>query len=103
LPGNPAGGLTAFYLGLLIGLMPDSPRETESPRLTQSTRRERAEREARLATALRDNLHRRKQQARDRAGADTADSDGRDVDGREAQDDKAEPSSRQNGTTDPSG
>jgi hypothetical protein len=37
---------------------------TDSPNLTRAKRIERAAREARLARALRDNLHRRKQQAR---------------------------------------
>jgi hypothetical protein len=39
----------------------------DSPRLTQAKRREHTAREVRLAEALRDNLRRRKQQARDRA------------------------------------
>jgi hypothetical protein len=36
----------------------------DSPRLTPSKRQEQAERDKRLARALRQNLHRRKQQAR---------------------------------------
>jgi hypothetical protein len=39
----------------------------DSPRLTQEKSAERAAREARLAEALRDNLRRRKEQARARA------------------------------------
>jgi hypothetical protein len=39
----------------------------DSPRLTRAKREEHAERDKRLARALRDNLHRRKQQARGRA------------------------------------
>ena len=37
---------------------------TDSPNLTRTRRSEHAAREERLARALRDNLHRRKQQAR---------------------------------------
>jgi hypothetical protein len=39
---------------------------TDSPDLTPAKRREHEERERRLARALRENLHRRKQQARAR-------------------------------------
>jgi hypothetical protein len=46
----------------------------DSPRLTPGKGAERAAREARLAEALRDNLRRRKEQARARA-ADRAPSD----------------------------
>jgi len=61
--------------------------------VTQAKRGEQAAREARLAEALRENLRRRKQQARNRAaGGET----GR----REAQDTETEPSDRQPGTTD---
>jgi len=59
----------------------------DSPRLTQAKSAERAAREARLAAALRDNLHRRKQQARDRASD------------RDARDTESEPSDREPGTT----
>jgi hypothetical protein len=45
------------------------PSMTDSPRLTRAKRLEHAAREARLAQALRDNLQRRKQQARARAPA----------------------------------
>ena len=49
----------------------------DSPRLTPAKSAERAAREARLAEALRDNLRRRKQQARDRAAdQDTPDAAG---------------------------
>lgn len=37
---------------------------TDSPRLTPGKREEQAERDKRLARALRENLHRRKRQAR---------------------------------------
>ena len=37
---------------------------TDSPRLTPAKRQEHAERDKRLARALRQNLHRRKQQSR---------------------------------------
>jgi hypothetical protein len=40
---------------------------TDSPNLTRAKRSEHAAREERLARALRDNLHRRKQQARAKA------------------------------------
>jgi hypothetical protein len=39
----------------------------DSPRLTRANREEHAERDKRRARALRDNLHRRKQQARGKA------------------------------------
>ena len=39
----------------------------DSPRLTRAKRDEHAERDKRLARALRENLHRRKQQARSKA------------------------------------
>jgi len=39
----------------------------DSPRLTRAKRDEHAERDKRLAHALRENLHRRKQQARSKA------------------------------------
>jgi len=39
----------------------------DSPRLTRARRDEHAERDKRLARALRENLHRRKQQARTKA------------------------------------
>jgi hypothetical protein len=39
----------------------------DSPRLTRGKRDEHAERDKRLARALRENLHRRKQQARTKA------------------------------------
>jgi hypothetical protein len=76
--------------------MPDSPRSTDSPRLTQAKSAERGAREARLAEALRDNLRRRKQQARDRAA-------GHDMAGHETQDTKAKPSGRWKGNTGPTG
>jgi hypothetical protein len=41
----------------------------DSPRLTRAKREEHAERDKRLARALRDNLHRRKQQAAARRNA----------------------------------
>jgi len=43
------------------------PSMTDSPHLTRAKRLEHAAREARLGQALRDNLQRRKQQARARA------------------------------------
>jgi hypothetical protein len=39
----------------------------DSPRLTRAKRDEQAQRDKRLARALRENLHRRKQQARSKA------------------------------------
>ena len=42
---------------------------TDSPRLTPARRTKQAVREARLARALRENLRRRKEQARAQAGA----------------------------------
>jgi hypothetical protein len=44
----------------------------DSPNLTRARRSEHAAREERLARALRDNLHRRKQQARVKAARATA-------------------------------
>ena len=41
----------------------------DTPRLTPAKRRQQAAREQRLAQALRDNLRRRKEQAREQAGA----------------------------------
>ncbi|HXO01036.1 MAG TPA: hypothetical protein VN900_03215 [Stellaceae bacterium] len=41
---------------------------SETPRLTPARRAEHAARDKRLAEALRENLHRRKEQARDREG-----------------------------------
>jgi len=61
----------------------------DSPGLTQAKSAERAAREARLAEALRDNLRRRKEQARARA----ADSDTPDT--------QAEPRDRLRGDTNP--
>jgi hypothetical protein len=46
---------------------PSIPTMADSPRLTRAKREEHAERDKRLARALRDNLHRRKQQARGKA------------------------------------
>jgi len=43
----------------------------DSPRLTASKRQEQAERDKRLARALRQNLHRRKQQARAKGQRET--------------------------------
>jgi hypothetical protein len=53
----------------------DRPRHGSKPRVLPQTEAERAAREARLAAALRANLHRRKAQLRARAAA-TASSDG---------------------------
>ena len=44
----------------------------DRPHLTEPKRSAQAEREARLARALRDNLHRRKDQLRNRQPSDTA-------------------------------
>ena len=41
----------------------------DTPRLTPAKRRQQAAREQRLAQALRDNLRRRKEQAREQVGA----------------------------------
>jgi len=48
------------------------PRSAEQPRLTPKAEAEAAERFARAAAALRENLKRRKAQARHRAGQDPA-------------------------------
>lgn len=48
---------------------PDRPRHGSKPRVLPQTEAERAAREARLAAALRANLHRRKAQLRARAAA----------------------------------
>lgn len=64
------------------------PAMTDAPRLTSAKKQEQAAREARLAKALRDNLRRRKEQARAR-------SPGREPSGVEAteeQRDRGEPS-----------
>ena len=45
---------------------------TDGPCLTPARQQDQAARAARLGKALRDNLHRRKQQARERAAAECA-------------------------------
>ncbi len=76
--------------------MPASPCSTHSPRLTPAKRQEHAARDARRAEALRENLRRRKQQARDRAAE-------RDAGGHDTLDTEAEPSGPQPGTTNAAG
>jgi len=74
--------------------MPNSPQVTNSPRLTPAKRREQTAREVRLAEALRENLRRRKEQARNRtAGSDAARRE------TQEQDTETEPSDRPPGTT----
>jgi hypothetical protein len=74
--------------------MPDSPQLTpDSPQLTKEKI---AEREARLADALRDNLRRRKEQARSRAAE-------RDIFETPGGETPAGPCDRQRGKTSPTG
>jgi hypothetical protein len=53
---------------------------TDSPHLTKAKRIERAARDERLSRALRENLLRRKQQARERVNGPPAAEDGREDD-----------------------
>jgi hypothetical protein len=69
---------------------------TDSPSLTPAKSMERAAREARLAEALRDNLRRRKEQARSRAAE-------RDISETPAGETSAGPCDRQRGKTSPTG
>jgi hypothetical protein len=57
---------------------------TEAPRLTAAKKSEQAARDERRARALRENLHRRKEQARARTSNEVAPSDRRQADSREA-------------------
>ena len=82
--GAALAALTAVRSRPLIVVMPDSPR------ITRAKQAERALREARLADALRDNLRRRKDQARAR-GPESPKSDREMGPGKKPQDDDAPP------------